>query len=374
MKDVWTFLANEIVAKENPDLNPLKLAESAGLPAFEGAELDLLFRDHRAKPEVGRSEAAKLIEQDNVVALLGALNSGVTKTVQQVAQEKNVPLINTVSSSPDLTRPEVDWMWRTYPHDGIFAKNQVQFAADVSEEYDPDIETAVVQNVDNEFGNATAREQIKNLEETDIELEEHITYSGDIRSYDAQTDRLKQIDPDVVFHTGLLRDGIMIAETWRDRDYLPRLPIHGGGLTVAEWYEDNADLAQYWTGRTTFVEEMKEKMPHIEKYENAMRDSVGFGFGGNSIGAFGGLITLAWGLNEAGSTNGEDLKEVFDNMNLKAEEVGLPYDVEFDDTGQNVQATGLLEQTHDSKLRIVWPFDLAGESVFVYPVPGWDER
>ncbi len=66
-------LALEIInTTKHKDLN-LPLAKTAGLPNLGGAKLSVIFADHQGKPDLGLSEAERLLTQEKVVALLRLL-------------------------------------------------------------------------------------------------------------------------------------------------------------------------------------------------------------------------------------------------------------------------------------------------------------
>ena len=63
-------LAAEIVNQDMKDLS-LPLAAGAGLPNLKGAKVKLVFADHQGNPQVGATEAERLITQEKVAALGG---------------------------------------------------------------------------------------------------------------------------------------------------------------------------------------------------------------------------------------------------------------------------------------------------------------
>src|SRR5262245_38851327 len=59
-------LAAEIVNTAHPELKPLPLAETAGLPGLGGAKIELVSIDHQGDPAVGQNQTLRLITQDRV--------------------------------------------------------------------------------------------------------------------------------------------------------------------------------------------------------------------------------------------------------------------------------------------------------------------
>jgi branched-chain amino acid transport system substrate-binding protein len=68
-----------------------------GMPKLGGAKVRLIIVDHQGKPELGQAAAERLITQDKVHALLGALHSGVTATASFVAERHQIPFITAAS-------------------------------------------------------------------------------------------------------------------------------------------------------------------------------------------------------------------------------------------------------------------------------------
>src|SRR5260370_25732773 len=55
----------------------LPLAKGEGLPGLGGAKVRLVFADHQADPQKGRAEAARLITQEKVCAIVGTYHNAV---------------------------------------------------------------------------------------------------------------------------------------------------------------------------------------------------------------------------------------------------------------------------------------------------------
>ena len=75
-----------------------------GLPKLNGAKIRLVFADHQANPQKGRTEAERLINQEGRRAALGTYYSSVASVVSQVAERYQIPFIAAESSSPSLHR------------------------------------------------------------------------------------------------------------------------------------------------------------------------------------------------------------------------------------------------------------------------------
>src|SRR6266481_4076866 len=120
--EIGTDVANGVVELPFPFYQKLK-----GMPGLKGAKVRLVFADHQGKPELGQSEAERLITQEKVHAIIGCWHSGVTATASQVAERYGIPFLNAESSSPGLTRRGLKWFFRTSPHDEHFTQGMFEF-------------------------------------------------------------------------------------------------------------------------------------------------------------------------------------------------------------------------------------------------------
>ncbi len=68
-----------------------------GIKSMDGAKLELLLGDSESKPEIGRSEADRLIKEGAVV-LIGPFQSGVAMAISTLAERRQVPFVMDVAS------------------------------------------------------------------------------------------------------------------------------------------------------------------------------------------------------------------------------------------------------------------------------------
>ena len=96
------------IVNEGADL-PLTLAKNKGLPGVGGAKVTIVVVDHQGKPEVGQSEAERLITQEKVHAVFGTYFSSVTAASSQAAERAGIPFVNAdlYAAGADAARAQV---------------------------------------------------------------------------------------------------------------------------------------------------------------------------------------------------------------------------------------------------------------------------
>ncbi|MBE0478253.1 ABC transporter substrate-binding protein [Candidatus Aerophobetes bacterium] len=116
-----------------------------------GRRLELVIRDTATAPAVGLDAASKLIHLDRVVAIIGALSSGVTFASSSVTIPARIVLISPASTSPMLTDLEDDdFVFRTVLSDAFQGVVQGKLALDLG------YKTASVIYVNNPYGKGLA--------------------------------------------------------------------------------------------------------------------------------------------------------------------------------------------------------------------------
>ena len=88
-----------------------------------GRKLELVHRDSQTDPTAGIDAAKKLVELDKVVAIVGALSSGVTIPVAERDHPSGIVQISPASTSPQITDlQDNDLLFRTCPSDALQGK------------------------------------------------------------------------------------------------------------------------------------------------------------------------------------------------------------------------------------------------------------
>ncbi|MEH7387338.1 ABC transporter substrate-binding protein [Bacillus sp. JJ1521] len=90
---------------------------------FEGQNANLVLYDDEAKPEKSVEIVQKLINQDNIVALIGPANSGNAMAHIQFTQDAKIPEVIPVATGTQITQEYKDadknYIFRVAPLDGV---------------------------------------------------------------------------------------------------------------------------------------------------------------------------------------------------------------------------------------------------------------
>lgn len=353
----------------------LPLAGAGGLPGLKGAKIKLVFADHQGNPQVGASEAERLIAEHKVAALQGAYFSTVTTTASQVAERNGVPFLNADSSSPALTQRGFKWFFRTTPHDELFVQNAFEFLRDLQKTKGIQVKRIAIFAENTEFGTGAAKLQERYAKENGYEIVEKVLYPPKGTQLTSEVQKLKASRPDIVMQSSYLGDAILSMKTYKDLGFLPTgLLANNAGFNDSEFLKTMGKDGNFVISREVWALDLGTKKPVIARANALLQARHAVNFNGNSARAFTGIFALADAINRAGSTKPEAIQKALQETNIPGADLIMPWSgIQFDATGQNTRGAGIIVQVQDGKYATVWPFDLASKEV-IWPMPAWDKR
>ena len=95
-----------IAVQKGIDLYIEQLNEAGGI---DGKKVEILWEDDQGDPTSAQQAYFKLVENDGVVAILGAVLTGATKAVAEAAEVDGIPVISASATAYEITtgRPSV---------------------------------------------------------------------------------------------------------------------------------------------------------------------------------------------------------------------------------------------------------------------------
>ncbi|EGF32755.1 putative branched-chain amino acid ABC transporter (substrate-binding protein) [Oxalobacteraceae bacterium IMCC9480] len=368
-------LAADIINNGAKSVPGLPFSAGGGLPNLKGAKIKLVFADHQGNPQVGATEAERLITQEKVVALVGSYSSNVTVTSSQVAERYKIPFVNPESSSASLTQRNFKWFFRTTAHDDLFVQNFFEFFKELEAKKGIKVKKLAAFNENTLWGNETTKLEVKLAGEKGYDLAKTISYPAKGTQLTSEVQLLKAAAPQVVMQSSYLGDAIMAMKTYKELGFSPDMILaNNAGFTDTEFIRTLGKDADYVITRDVWALDLAKNNPLIKQVNDLFFERNKINFTGNSSRTFTGLMTLADAINRAGSTEPEAIRKALTETDIPGNKIIMPWKgIKFDDKGQNMYGSGILVQIIDGKYHTVWPFELATREV-VWPMPKWDQR
>jgi branched-chain amino acid transport system substrate-binding protein len=366
-------LAAEIVNAPHPDLAPLTLAATSGLPGLGGRKIRLVWADAK-DPATARAEAERLIDEERVVALLGCYASAYTDTASLAAETRGIPFLNPESSSPTLTRRGFKWFFRTGPHDGVFTQMFYRMFADLRKRGVRVTKVAILSE-NTEFGATATGVEEQTARTLGYQVVAKEMYTSPPASLDAELNRIRAAAPDVLIANGYLIDAVTTVKTLKTMRYVPPgLVAQDSGYVLPDYVKDTGTDGYYIISRASWALGLGVRKPLVKKVNDFYRSRYNEDMDETNARSFTGLLTLASAIDRGGGTSSTQILQGLLRTDIPGTDTIMPWQgIKFDQDGQNMYAIGVMVQLLDGQYKVVWPFDLA-ETTIVWPAPAWEKR
>ncbi|MFW6001161.1 MAG: ABC transporter substrate-binding protein [Halanaerobium sp.] len=175
--------------------------EQGGL--LDGREIDLVNVDTQTEPQVGVDGAQKLVNVDDVSAMVGPLSSGIAvPVVESVTAPNEVVQISPSATTPVLTTIEDDgYFFRTVPSDAL----QGVVAGDLA--VDQDYDSLAIIYVNNDYGQGLNDAVIDQFEAKGGEVTASVAFEPNKVSYRSELMDAAKENPDALLLIAYTDDG-----------------------------------------------------------------------------------------------------------------------------------------------------------------------
>jgi len=364
--------AVEVINNIHPECK-VPLANQSGI--LDGYKIVLVHADHQGKPDIGKSEAERLFNQEKVYAIIGAYNSSVSKPASFVAETQKKLFMCGGSSSAELTERGFKYFFRTAPTDKTESIEFVEVLNWLNENKNAGIKTIGLIYENSEFGKHAANEGILAVEKAGFEVVADVTFAPGATNLNSEVQTLKAKNPDAVFGACIGGDYSLWVRTMKQMNWLPKIC-----LNYCSGYQDPiiaqqlGDDANYFMGTTGYSPEFAELMPEVNAVEEIYKTKIvpSIPFDSDSIQEAVAMFVLAQAIEKAGTLDTDTVRDV-----LYANEWESPLSfggkVAFGEGGQNIKATSLKTQMINGAYIRAFPHEFATQEI-IFPIVPWDKR
>lgn len=276
---------------------------------INGKEIQLVTYDTRADSVEAVNVAKRMIQQDKVVAIIGAAQSGVTIAMTAVTEPARVPLVATTATNPVVTvkdnavRPHTFRVCFIDPFQGTvaasFARERLNAKTaavlyDVGSDYSAWLAQYFVEAFERIGGTVVAKEAFR---------------SGEL-DYRAMLGKIKQSNPDVIFIPTAQKEAALAMKQARDLKY------EGTFLGGDNWGSpDIITLGGQAVEGAYFVNLAHLEDPDIQDFIKEYRQKYGSDpVLPNPVMAIDALMLLAEAIKRAGSTDGDAIAKAIEGI------------------------------------------------------------
>ncbi|HEY6430959.1 MAG TPA: ABC transporter substrate-binding protein [Acetobacteraceae bacterium] len=362
-------VGQEIVNNAHPELAPLPLAATGGLPNLGGAPIETIFVDHRGDPALAQTETLRLITQNHVPALIGSYQSNTALTATAVAERYGVPFVVSDSVAANITQRGFKWTFRVTPIAPNFAETYMRFIQQMKQGGKSIDKVAIVaENTD--YGTSVGDAIEAAAKSAGIPVATRVRYSANSPDMSSEVLTLKNADPAVVLFVSYTSDAILYMKTMKSLNWLPPMIIgDSAGFSDPSFVNSVGDLAQGVLNRSAWS---PGKAGGVTQKINALfKAKTGRDMSDASGRVMQAFFVLADAINQAGAAVPGKIQAALQATDLKPDQLIVGYSgVKFDASGQNSEGATYITQLDDKSYVTVWPADAAAAAL-VWPMRGW---
>src|SRR5213592_3563780 len=144
----------------------LRITAAGGIKSLGGMKLELLLGDTQTKPDLGRLEAERVVNQ-GARMLMGSFDSGSTAAMVSVAQQKRVPFLVDIAAADPITanvakavkdgQQKVQYVYRNFPTGSSFGRAAVRHFNEIFKEANVSPKRVVLMHANDLFGQTQSR-------------------------------------------------------------------------------------------------------------------------------------------------------------------------------------------------------------------------
>ncbi len=358
----------EVINNKHPEMN-VPLAKQEGV--LGGYKIQLIHADHQSKPDVAKSEAERLFNQEGVFAIIGSYNSSATKPASAVAERLGKIFIAGSSSSAALTERGFKNFFRLAVTDRVEAAEFVDYFQEMNKAQKAGIRTAGLIYENTEFGKHAAEEAKAACKAAGIQVVAEAGFTPGATNLNSEIQTLKAKNPDAIFGAALGADYALMVRTMKQASFRPKVAIN-----FCTGYQDPIIAKQlgpdgdFFMGGNAYSPELAAKyMKDVAPVEAIYKGKTGVVFDGDAIQEAIALSVLAQAIEKAGAVDTQKVLQVLRTTTFESP-LSLSGKVAFGEDGQNKYAKSVLTQLNNLSYVPVFPASYA-EQKPVYPMPAW---
>jgi branched-chain amino acid transport system substrate-binding protein len=365
--------AVEIINNKHPNIK-VPLAAQAGV--LGGYKFVLVHADSQGKPDVGKAEAERLINQEGVWALIGAYNSSVSMPASMVAERAKKIFMCGASSSAALTqRPEMKYFFRTASTDEVESHEFVEVLKWLNKtQKNANVKTLGLIYENSVFGKHAAEEAKKAAAAGGFTVVADVPFTPGATNLDSEVQTVKSKNPDALFGAVLGADYALMVKTMKKMNWVPKV-----SLNYCSGYQDPVIAKQlgpdadYFMGSTGYSPEFAGMMPAVAEVEKIFKTKTGgVPFDSDSIQETIAMLVLAQAIEKAQSLDPEVVAKTL-YANTWPSPLSLSGKVAFAPGGQNKLALSIVTQLQGGSYKRIFPTEKA-DTKPIFPMKPWDKR
>ncbi|MDA3938734.1 MAG: ABC transporter substrate-binding protein [Spirochaetia bacterium] len=279
---------------------------------INGQQIELIIKDSAANPEKAISFAKQLIEEDQVVAIIGPSTSGETMQIKDLCESYKVPLV-AAAAAEAIVDPVASYVFKTPQKDSYVAKWIFSTMQSMG------IKRIGVVAANTGFGNAGKGQLEKYASDFGIEIVIAETYDKAATDLTALLTKLKAKNVEAVVNWSIVPAQSIVPKNMKQLGMEePLFQSHGfGNIKYVEAAGEAAEGIIFPAGRLLVAEKLPEGHPQKEilvAYKTAYESNYGEDvstFGGHAYDA---IMLVIEAIKNADSLDRNDIRDALESI------------------------------------------------------------
>lgn len=337
---------------------------------LDGQMLEILSADSTGSPEVGQTEAERLINE-GADALIGTFQSAVTANVAAIAEREGVPLVIDVAVADAILDQGYKNTFRLQPNATSMGVNGARYLKAIAEASGEELNSVVyLFESATGFGTSVKDAFVAEAQNLGIEVLDEIGYEPfSVSDLTTEMSRINARNPDVLVVTGYYNDGLLAARNAEEvlLDVKAVFGVAQGTYDQAQFVTDAGDLAQcFYDSNYHWDASNKKALNVLETFQTTYGEPMRT----SAVYAYEAVYVIADAIERAGSAEPDAIRDALAETDYADHILPQAGPIQFDETGENVNASPVVMQVLDGKVAQVWPEDLA-EAAYSFPCVSW---
>jgi branched-chain amino acid transport system substrate-binding protein len=352
---------------------------AGGIKALGGRKLELLLGDTQTKPDVGRIEAERVVNQ-GAQMLMGSFDSGSTAAMVPVAQQRRVPFLVDIAAADPITanvaravkegQQKVQYVYRNFPTGSTFGRKAVQYSTEIYAATGQSPKRVVLMYCNDLFGQNSAKgyQAAHAATKPAWDIVEVIPWPEPPQDLSTEVSRAKAAKPDVIAPiTRPASAQVLLPELRKQRVEMLGIVSPGGpGLYEAGQLAVLKQDLEYVMASVPWPNFKNAQT--IAVAEEYRKRSAGKTFDTNSGYSYDAMFLIADVLERAKVVDPDAIVDALKTTNYAGGLMQYGGPIVFNELGDNPNAIPTMIQVLGQKPVAVWPQEAAVQKL-VFPRP-----
>jgi len=333
-----------------------------------GHRLSLDIVDDQSRPSIAATTTEQLITDNHDTVLLGPSNDATASRVAPVAEQHQVPLVSSGTSSDAIFNNHYHYLFSVLAP----RSRQLQGVVDMALAQDPKPQSVAIlfasDSLSAEVANATAAyAQAKGLPVIYGD-----SYPSGVNDVSGQLRAAASVGPDLILEIGHLGESVRTVQQAQQFNIQPKLLGFSDGPGAERFTADLHKAANFAVGAVQWAPAARNRISYfLDSFHYALAFASQFGHmpDQHAAAATAACLTLEVAIERAASTESAKVRDA-----LAATDLNTFFgQIKFDDRGANAVKPVYVQQIQSGRAVLIWPPDVASARPR-YPDPGWAKR